>query len=86
MDVKDKIGPGPGERFVLDASVTDVINDRAFRAELSNGHSFVAFFAGRGGSVPPGSCGAGSRIRVEFSPCDMSKGRIVGMAGAEGTS
>ncbi len=81
--------PDPGEaeeRFVLDAWVKDVINQRAFRAELSNGHRFVAFRAGRPSSEPSSEPVPGLRIRVEFSPCDMSKARIVEMAEGEGGS
>ncbi len=59
--------------FELDAEVVDVISSRAFRARLRNGHEFVAFFACAADARP--LC-PGERIRVEMSPCDMSKGRI----------
>ena len=65
------------ERFVLDAVVRDVISNRAFRAVLDNGHELVAFSRG---AAPEAPYGPGSRLRVEMSPCDMSKGAIVGPA------
>ncbi len=59
--------------FELDATVVAVINSKAFRARLRNGHEFVAFFACPADVRP---LSAGDIIRVEMSPCDMSKGRI----------
>lgn len=69
------------EKIVLDAEITDVISQRAFRARLRNGHALVAFVAGAGGR---GSAwAAGDRVRVELSPFDLSKGRIVGPASGD---
>ncbi|MDZ4200143.1 MAG: hypothetical protein U1E27_12765 [Kiritimatiellia bacterium] len=87
MKPPDQGHPDDGdERFVLDASVVSVINNRAFRAELSNGHGFVAFYAARGLNPVPEEIRTGSRIRAEFSPCDMSKARIVESVKSEGGS
>jgi translation initiation factor IF-1 len=61
--------------FVLDAEVREVISYKALRARLRNGHEFVAFFAS---GAEAGALAPGDRITVEMSPCDMSKGRIVG--------
>ena len=61
------------EKFVVDAGVVAVINIKAFRACLRNGHEFVAF---RGASETA-PLGAGDRVKVEMSPFDMSKWRIV---------
>lgn len=72
------------ERFVLDAGVESVINHRAFRARLANGHEFVAFEAGRTAEGGQEDLRPGSRIRAEFSPCDLSKARIVGRVESEG--
>jgi translation initiation factor IF-1 len=63
------------ETILLDARLVSVIDNNAFGAELRNGHRFVAFL-GRGGAgraVP----GIGDETRVEMSPYDMSKGRLV---------
>jgi translation initiation factor IF-1 len=72
------------ERFVLDAAVESVINHRAFRARLANGHEFVAFEAGPMAEGGQKGLRPGCRIRVEFSPCDLSKARIVGQVESEG--
>ncbi len=60
----------------LDARVVGVIADAVFRAELANGHQLVAFAAGPDKEKVRG-WGEGAAIRVDLSPFDMSKGRIV---------
>ena len=68
------------EKIVLDAALTDMLSVRAFRARLDNGHAFVAFTAG----APVAPVGRpGDRVRVEFSPFDMSKGRVLGRSAGE---
>lgn len=64
------------ENFTLDARLKAVINNTAFRAELDNGHEFTAF-AGRGAELQAMGLQPGARIRVEMSPYDMSRGRIL---------
>ena len=63
------------ETILLDARLISVIDNHAFDAELCNGHRFVAF-VGRGdlGKQLPV---AGVQVKVEMSPYDMSKGRLV---------
>jgi len=56
----------------LDAKLTDRLSLRAFRAELSNGHGFVAYAQDDAPAVPE----IGGTVRVCFSPFDMSAGRI----------
>jgi translation initiation factor IF-1 len=72
------------ERFILDAEVGSVISNRAFHALLANGHDFVAFLDGRTAGGKQADLRPGSRIRVEFSPCDLSKARIVEWVESEG--
>ena len=63
------------ETILLDARLVSVIDNNAFGAELRNGHRLVAFF-GRGDAcraVPE----IGEEMKVEMSPYDMSKGRLV---------
>lgn len=64
------------ENIILDARIVNVIGHAAFDAVLKNGHRFTAFFAGpdrrREIDLPEGM-----EIPVEFSPYDMSKGRIL---------
>ena len=68
------------ELIRLDARLVDVIDHAVFWGELENGHRFAA--------VAKGSVGCGfeglkppARVTVEFSPFDMSKGTVVGVAG-----
>lgn len=64
------------ENFTLDATLTAVLNNTAFRAELANGHAFTAF-AGRGAAQRVAALAPGARVRVAMSPYDMSRGRIL---------
>ena len=62
------------EIILLDARVLSVINPRAFRAELQNGHEVTAFLGKASGVAS--SLERGSWIQIEMSPFDMSKGEI----------
>lgn len=64
------------ENFALDATLKAVLNTTAFRAELSNGHEFTAF-AKRGEALQSAGLRLGMKVRVELSPYDMSRGRII---------
>lgn len=59
------------ERIELDAIVTVVLNNRAFRAQLENGHEVIVYDAEDARAEP------GRRVRVALSPYDMSSGRWV---------
>lgn len=63
------------ELILLDAELICVIDNNAFDAELRNGHRFVAFLS----RADLGRCApkVGAQIKVEMSPYDMSKGRLV---------
>jgi len=60
----------------LDAKVVGVIADAVFRAELGNGHRLVAYPA-PADREKARELALGTGIRVEMSPFDMSRGRIV---------
>lgn len=60
----------------LDARVTGVIGNSAFRAELANGHGIVAFAVGAD-KERAALLGTGDAVRVEMSPYDMSRGRLI---------
>jgi translation initiation factor IF-1 len=64
------------ENIVLDARIENVIASAAFGASLQNGHHFVAFVLRRE-EEKAGSIKSGEVVKVEFSPFDMSKGRIL---------
>jgi translation initiation factor IF-1 len=63
------------ETILLDARLLSVIDNNAFDAELPNGHRFVAFFGRH--DVYRIRPEIGEEVRVEMSPYDMSKGRLV---------
>jgi translation initiation factor IF-1 len=64
------------ENIVLDGRIRDVLGDSAFDVELANGHRLVGFLLSRD-MARAGGLGRGVRVRLEFSPYDMSKGRIL---------
>jgi translation initiation factor IF-1 len=64
----------------LVASVVEVLSERLCRVELSNGHRLLAHVSGRGrlGQTPGLTMvQPGSRLQIELSPFDFSKGRII---------
>lgn len=63
------------EIIQLDARVQDVIANAVFRAQLDNGHVFVAF-ARPEHRETAAAIRPGDRIKVSLSPYDMSSGRI----------
>ena len=65
------------EIIVLDAELTGVIDIRAFRARLGNGHEFTAFVPREKAPASGWVCLPGARIRVGMSPFDLSRGEIV---------
>ena len=63
------------ETILLDARLISVIDNNAFGAELRNGHRFVAFF--RWDEAAFAALKINDHVKVEMSPYDMSKGRLV---------
>lgn len=68
--------PPKEEAVVLDAVVSKALPNAMFEVEIENGHKLVAYAAGRMRRyfirITPGD-----RIRVELSPYDLTRGRIV---------
>ncbi len=64
------------EKITLEATVTEALPDTRFMVKLENGKEILAYISGRMRKfyirILPGD-----RVRVEISPYDMSKGRIV---------
>ncbi|MCH2139952.1 MAG: translation initiation factor IF-1 [Phycisphaerales bacterium] len=64
------------EKIVLDAVVTEALPDTRFMVELENGQKILAYISGRMRKfyirILPGDS-----VKVEISPYDMTKGRIV---------
>ncbi len=62
--------------FEAEGIVVEVLPNRTCLVELANGHRLVAFGTGKARS----SCArraAGDKVRVELSPYDLSRGRIL---------
>ena len=59
-----------------DGTIVEVLSNAMFRVELENGHEIIAHISGKMRmhyiKILPGD-----KIRVEMSPYDLSKGRIV---------
>ena len=59
-----------------DGTIVEALSNAMFRVELENGHEIVAHISGKMRThyikILPGD-----KIRVEMSPYDLSKGRIV---------
>ena len=64
------------EKIVLDAVVTEALPDTRFMVELENGQKILAYISGRMRKFYIRIL-AGDTVKVEISPYDMSKGRIV---------
>ena len=59
-----------------DGTIVEALSNAMFRVELENGHEIIAHISGKMRmhyiKILPGD-----KIRVEMSPYDLSKGRIV---------
>jgi translation initiation factor IF-1 len=63
------------ELIEMRGEVAEVLPDSRFRVTLENGHSLVAYTAGRMRKHHIRIL-AGDRVSLELSPYDLSKGRI----------
>ena len=72
------------ENILLDARLRAVIDRNAFRAILDNGHEIIAFRRVQDAELQ--SCIVNDFVKVEMSPFDMSKGRIVKRLGLKNES
>jgi translation initiation factor IF-1 len=59
----------------MDGLVTEVLPDRRYRVRLENGHTVLAYAAGRMSKFKIRVL-AGDRVTLALSPYDLSKGRI----------
>ena len=64
------------EKITLEAVVTEALPDTRFKVELENGQVILAYISGRMRKfyirILPGD-----KVKVELSPYDMTKGRII---------
>ena len=62
--------------FEVEGTVVETAGTGLYRVELANGHRLLAHFTGQARRNPP-DLPAGSKVGLELSPFDLSKGRIV---------
>ena len=59
-----------------DGVIVSVLPGTVFRVELANGHRFLAFPRRRSKSAAL-RLAIGDRVKVEMTPFDLSKGRLI---------
>lgn len=64
------------ELLTFDGLIDEILPDGRFRVVLDNEHSIIAYTAGRMRRGRIRSV-VGDRVRVEMTPYDLDKGRIV---------
>jgi translation initiation factor IF-1 len=64
------------EKLVVEGTVTEALPNTTFRVELDNGHEVLAYLSGRMRKHYIRVL-LGDRVRVELSPYDLERGRIV---------
>ena len=60
----------------VEGVVVEVLPNKTYRVELSNGHRVVGFVSGRA-RMNFIRFGLGNKVRLQMSPYDLSEGRIV---------
>jgi translation initiation factor IF-1 len=63
------------ESIKMEGVVTETLPDQNFRVELENGHTILAYAAGRMSKFRIRVL-VGDRVSLEMSPYDLSRGRI----------
>ncbi len=64
------------EKLVLDGKITEALPNTSFRVELENGHTVLAYLSGKMRKFYIRVL-LGDRVRVELSPYDLDRGRII---------
>ena len=64
------------DAITVEVEVVEALGNGLFRAELTNGHRVLAHSA-RKDREQVAALAPGDRVRLEMSPFDMSKGRIL---------
>jgi translation initiation factor IF-1 len=62
--------------LVLDGLVEEIFPDGRFRVQLENGHTVIAYTAGRMRKSRIRTV-VGDQVKVEMTPYDLDKGRII---------
>jgi translation initiation factor IF-1 len=64
------------ELLTIDGLIEEILPDGRFRVELEGGHSIIAYTAGKMRRYRIRTV-VGDAVRVEMTPYDLEKGRIV---------
>jgi translation initiation factor IF-1 len=64
------------ELIEFEGLVTEILPDARFRVQLENGHTIIAYTAGKMKKNRIKTL-AGDRVTVEMSPYDLEKGRLI---------
>ena len=64
------------EKLVLEGTIVEALPNTSFRVELENGHTVLAYLSGKMRKFYIRVL-LGDRVRVELSPYDLERGRII---------
>lgn len=64
------------EKVTLEGKIIEALPNAMFRVELENGHSVLAYLSGKMRKYYI-RIYLGDKVRVEMSPYDLTRGRIV---------
>ena len=68
--------PAKEEKLELEGEVVEALRNRMFRIQLDNGHETLGYTAGKMRRYRI-RIFLGDRVKVELSPYDLTRGRIV---------
>ena len=60
----------------VEGVIVEVLPNKMYRVELANGHRVLAYVTGKA-RVSFAHLAAGTRVRLDMSPYDLSEGRII---------
>ena len=64
------------EKLVLEGTIIEALPNTSFKVELDNGHTVLAYLSGKMRKFYIRVL-LGDRVRVELSPYDLERGRII---------
>jgi translation initiation factor IF-1 len=64
------------EKLILDGKIVEALPNTSFKVELENGHTVLAYLSGKMRKYYIRVL-LGDKVRVELSPYDLDRGRIV---------
>jgi len=70
------MGKASQEKVVVEGTIVEALPNTQFRVELENGHEVLAYISGKMRKYYIRIL-LGDKVRVELSPYDLTRGRIV---------